>query len=512
MKNSTPKIAIILVAVIVFPTLFFSVYEVNNISKNQQVVDSIYASQLENIVSSLNDFSVNAITNWADKLDKEEILDKNNLESQIGSIIRNYQPIKGVFLSSSSSVFAIYNDTTNVINQLNIDIQHLLVNNDSMTHKLERFISNGWRKMHPVYNNNGVSVFLFALHNTDSTFSLGGFVIDNKDFIAEVLGPKMQSMAQNLFIISISEGNEQLYSSVLNDDDQRVRIEEPMWLFPKFKVGVQLLNDPVEQMVEERTRTNIFLIILMDLVLVIGAWFVFRSIRQQINLAQIKSEFVSNVSHEIKTPLALITMYSETLEMGRIPTEEKKKEYFKVINKEAKRLARMVNKILSFSKIENGKREYSFVETDINEIVSQVVSTYQHHFKNSGFEHEINYAENLPLVKLDEEAIIDAVSNLIDNGMKYSAEIKSIEIKTGVKNSAVFVSVKDSGVGIKDKNQKLIFDKFYRVTDGNLANMAKGSGIGLNIVKNIMEAHSGKITVKSSLGKGSTFTLSFPHI
>jgi two-component system phosphate regulon sensor histidine kinase PhoR len=250
----------------------------------------------------------------------------------------------------------------------------------------------------------------------------------------------------------------------------------------------------------------------MDVVLLMGAWFVYRSLRKEIELAQIKSEFVSNVSHEIKTPLALINMYSETLVLGRIPSEEKKKEYFKVINKEAKRLSRMVNKILNFSKIESGKREYAFIETDLNEIIHEVVSSYQHHFKNSDFKYVISLAENLPLINADAEAISDALTNLIDNAMKYTSANKWIEITSGVRENNAFVEVKDLGIGIHEKEQKLIFDKFYRVTQGNLAHHAKGSGIGLSIVKHIVDAHNGEIALKSSLGKGSVFTMFFPQL
>jgi len=195
--------------------------------------------------------------------------------------------------------------------------------------------------------------------------------------------------------------------------------------------------------------------------------------------------------------------------MGSNTLEEKKIEYYKTINKEARRLLRMVNKILSFSKIESGKREYIFTPTDINEIVDRVISSYQHHFKNSNFTCKLNLAENLPLINVDEEAIIDALNNLIDNAIKYSASIKLIEITTGMKAQRVFVEVKDSGIGIKEKDQALIFDKFYRVTHGNLAHFAKGSGIGLNIVKHIIDSHHGEIEVQSSYGHGSRFTLFF---
>ena len=253
-----------------------------------------------------------------------------------------------------------------------------------------------------------------------------------------------------------------------------------------------------------------FVIIILDIVLLLAAWFVYRAVRQQIRLAQLKSDFVANVSHEIRTPLAIINMYSETLEMDRIKSEEKKHEYYKIINTETNRLSGIVNKILSFSKIESGKREYKFTETDVNEVVEQITNTYQHHFRNKGFTCNFSPGENLPVINSDGEAITDAVINLIDNAIKYSNEEKQIDLTTGQSKRNVFIEVKDYGIGINEKDQKLVFDKFYRATKGDLAYKAKGSGIGLSIVKHIMDAHEGTIDLISEVGKGSRFILNFP--
>ena len=204
-------------------------------------------------------------------------------------------------------------------------------------------------------------------------------------------------------------------------------------------------------------------------------------------------------------------MYSETLEMGRIKDEEKKQEYYRIINTETNRLSGIVNKILNFSKIENGKREYKFEENDLNEIVGQTLHTYQHHFRNKGFTCQFKPAGNLPHIKADREAVTDALINLIDNAIKYSNDKKLIEVTTGLGSNTIFVTVMDYGVGIDEKDQKFIFDKFYRVTHGNLAHKAKGSGIGLSIVKHIMEAHGGSVSLRSNIGDGSSFTLHFPR-
>jgi two-component system, OmpR family, phosphate regulon sensor histidine kinase PhoR len=244
-------------------------------------------------------------------------------------------------------------------------------------------------------------------------------------------------------------------------------------------------------------------------VLIAGIWIVFRNIKQEIELAQIKSDFVSNVSHELRTPLALITMFAETLDMGRVKTEEKKKEYLTIINQETNRLSRIVNKILNFSRMEAGKRTYNITESDLNEVVAGVFETYKFHLQKNGFTFRYIPGDNLPPVRIDPEAASEALINLIDNAMKYSEDVKNVSIFTGQENNYLFIEVQDKGIGISEENQKKIFDKFFRVTSG-LVHNTKGTGLGLTLVKHIMDAHKGKIEVKSEPWKGSSFKLIFP--
>jgi len=516
MNKSIAKIGIILIAVIVFPTLFFSVYEISNISNTQQVVDSIYSSQLSSIVFSLNEYSDDIITRWANTIDESSKRTEIEKDTILSKLLNNNIALDFVFyaddtVQKSCLGFDIFADS--LINY-RLAINKALKENSQELIKLKNYmLKSGYRKIYPLQTSIDTSgILLFGIIKADNEIIICGMVINPDAFIRENLGPKMQNMGQEKFIISVFDkatGLQTYSSDFFNSIDPKYRIKEELWLFKNYEIGIQLNGDPIEKMVNDRTRTNIIMILVMDLILLLGAWFVYRNVKSHIRLAQIRSEFVSNVSHEIKTPLALINMYSETLEMGRVPTEEKIQEYVRVINKEANRLSRMVNKILNFAKIEKGKRKYNFVKTDLNEIVDQIVSTYQHHFKNKGFEYEVNLTNNLPQINIDTEAIIDSINNLIDNAIKYSGDKKFITITTGTEKNKVFVAIKDSGIGIKKKEQKHIFEKFYRVTEGNLALQAKGSGIGLNIVKHIMDAHNGHVDIESEFGSGSVFRLIF---
>lgn len=275
-------------------------------------------------------------------------------------------------------------------------------------------------------------------------------------------------------------------------------------------MGIELKDLTIEDLTRNRIRKNIILLGVMDLILLLGAWLIYRNVSRQVELSQLKSDFVSSVSHEIRTPLALITMYIETLEMGRVKEASKIKEYYTIILNETTRLSRMVNRILSFSQIESNKRKYSFTFSSLNEIVENAAASLKYSIDTRGFMYTFIPENDLPKVKVDREAVTDSLVNLIDNAMKYSTDRKNIIVRTGKTEDHVYLEVEDNGIGISAKDQKYIFDKFFRVTETNLANRVKGSGLGLAIVKQIMNAHEGKIYVRSSPGEGSLFRLSFP--
>jgi two-component system, OmpR family, phosphate regulon sensor histidine kinase PhoR len=235
---------------------------------------------------------------------------------------------------------------------------------------------------------------------------------------------------------------------------------------------------------------------------------VFRNLKKEVDLAQNKADFVSNVSHEIRTPLALISMFAETLEMDRLPSEEKKKEYYSIISKETQRLSGIVNKILNFSQTEANKKRFHLESLHIDTELNGILSTYQFHLRNKGFEYTYSPAGDV-WIYADHEALTEIIINLIDNAIKYSDSDKRIEIDTGVEGIYGFIAVRDYGVGISQADQKHIFDKFYRVSSGNLAK-SRGTGLGLSLVKQLIEAQAGKITVKSQPGKGSEFKIYFP--
>jgi two-component system phosphate regulon sensor histidine kinase PhoR len=233
---------------------------------------------------------------------------------------------------------------------------------------------------------------------------------------------------------------------------------------------------------------------------------VYRNVRAQTELAWAKSAFVSNVSHELRTPLALIRMFAETLEMGRLKDEQKKQEYYRTILRETERLTHLVNNLLNFSRMEAGRKPYQLVPCSMRDIVRDVVTP---HLQHAGFTPVMELPHDDVVVAVDREAIAEALINLLDNAVKYSGPKKYLRVKVTHTANDVRVEVEDQGIGIAPQYHTMIFEAFFRVPSGFVQD-TKGSGLGLSLVKHIMDAHGGRIELESVPDKGTTVRLLFP--
>jgi signal transduction histidine kinase len=231
-------------------------------------------------------------------------------------------------------------------------------------------------------------------------------------------------------------------------------------------------------------------------------------VSKEMSLARLKSDFVSNVSHELRTPLALIRLYAETLEMGRLNSQQKHQEYYQIIRKESERLSALINNILDFSRIEAGRKEYDFRETDLRELVRTTLDSYRYQIEEQGFIFE-EKIESVPPLRVDREAMARSLVNLVNNALKYSADKKYLEVNLYRENGLVNLEVIDHGIGIPRQEQNKIFEKFYRVGDP-LVHNTRGSGLGLSLVRHIVQAHGGQVSVDSIPGQGSKFTIVLP--
>ena len=314
------------------------------------------------------------------------------------------------------------------------------------------------------------------------------------------------------WVIRLSEPTgELLYENAPTKPAERFEVERVM-AAPSFE-GVRLQlryrDRSIEQEVRRLAVAKTALIGFIDLMLLAGLGLVWANVRRELRLSRLKSDFVANVSHELKTPLALIRLYAETLELRRVPSEERKGEYYRVIGKESRRLTQLINNILDFSRIEAGRREYRMVPSDIGAVVRDVVESYRFAIEKLGFSLGLDVADELPPLELDPEAMSQALINLLNNAIKYSPEQKEIQVSVRREADRVLLAVSDRGMGIPRTEQRRIFEKFYRV-ETSLVHTTKGSGLGLALVQHITEAHGGTVEVQSTPGEGSTFTLSLP--
>ncbi|PYS75048.1 MAG: sensor histidine kinase [Acidobacteria bacterium] len=282
-------------------------------------------------------------------------------------------------------------------------------------------------------------------------------------------------------------------------------------VFHGLALGIKFEGTSVEAMGHTWIRNSFIILGFLSLMIVGGLVLTKHMVSKEMAVAKLKSDFVSNVSHELRTPLALIRLYAETLELGRITTQEKKHQYYRIIRKESERLTALINNILDFSRIEAGHKEYEFRETDIADLVRNTLDSYRYQIEQQGFALEEAIDSDLPAVRVDREAIARALVNLVNNALKYSQDEKYLGVKLYRDNGSVKLEVADRGIGIARRDQAKIFEKFYRAGDP-LVHNTKGSGLGLSLVRHITEAHGGEIEVESSPGTGSKFIMSLPLV
>ena len=259
----------------------------------------------------------------------------------------------------------------------------------------------------------------------------------------------------------------------------------------------------IEEFIERRSWIYGIALVLLLLAMFLGVALILRDITREKHLASLRSDFISNVTHELKTPLTSIYMFAESLLLGRVNTTIKKKEYLSIILKESDRLKRMINNILEFSKMEKGKPEYSFVNSNLASILNATIQEMNYWFEKENFDIVTELDENI-YAEIDPQKMEQAISNLLSNAFKYSTNTKKIFIRLLKKADRICIEIEDRGIGIREDQLSRIFEKYYRIEQKE---NISGTGLGLTVVKEIIETHKGKISVSSEFGKGSMFLI-----
>ena len=275
------------------------------------------------------------------------------------------------------------------------------------------------------------------------------------------------------------------------------------FVFTDWTISLQGDFTSPEKWARANFALNMTLSAVLAAVLLGGIALTVRTALREMNLSAMKNEFVSNVSHELRTPLSSIRVFGEFMRRGRVVEQSKVREYGSYIETESRRLTQLINNILDFSRIESGRKVYTFEAADIEEILAGTLSTFSYRLRDKGFDLSYHGPEDpLPEIEVDANAIDRAVANLLDNAVKYSDGDRRIVVDLAQDGNEAVISVSDHGIGIPRDQQERIFERFHRVSTG-LVHDVKGSGLGLSLVRHIAEAHGGQV-IDLDTGKAVT--------
>jgi signal transduction histidine kinase len=277
---------------------------------------------------------------------------------------------------------------------------------------------------------------------------------------------------------------------------------------PLDDMGVQLSMAPLPG--SRRVAYVYAIAVLLVLAGSVGLYAVYRMVAVTVGFAERRSNFVAAVSHELKTPLTAIRMYSEMLRDGIVQGEEKRREYTSTITNECERLTRLINNVLEFSHLEQGTRDLSLVAGAIGPVVEEAARILEPHAKQVGFRLAVEVEPGLPSVRFDRDAVLQVVFNLVDNGLKYArgAEEPVVVLRCGRRDGGVVLSVRDHGPGVPDQHLSKVFEAFYRGGD-EMTRTAKGTGIGLALVKGLAERMGAVVTGRNVDEGGFEVSLRF---
>ncbi len=522
-KSPFTKIIITVIIALFIPVFSYTIFQYSQRNKDEEIIRASYRQQLESILFSINQHCWDVFRSWASTLTTTisamEASGRQDYPEKLRSFIQGQKPIVGaaVRLPNSSTYFAWQARRRGAARNDAVRMDSIIA---AMKPEIEKMIGRareGYLK--PVAHlwssdqTQSTSLLLFPLMTPTvgaSTPPLAALFVDDDVFVGQVVARKFAEINDGTFIFAVRERrSKSILFATEETEEQQFELTETLWLLPHLDLQIKLQGISLEQLSRQRIRTNLIFLSVVDLVLLLGVLYLLRNIKHEMALAKLKTDFVANVSHELRTPLALIRMHAETLEMGRVHSEEKKQHYYRTIMAESARLTQLITNILDFSRIESNRKEYNLSVQDLGKLVRTTLKMYLYHLQQKGFRVQVDVPDDLPPVNIDSEAIRQAFVNLLDNAVKFSPEVKSIDISLQQKDHRIILSVRDHGTGIPEGERRKIFEKFYRV-GSSLVHNTKGSGLGLSLVKHIMKIHGGDVTVDSKVGEGSTFSLIFP--
>ena len=346
-----------------------------------------------------------------------------------------------------------------------------------------------------------------------------GMIIDSEFFREQYLPAAIRRHLDRFFpneaednvIVRVQDGSGDIMFKTRAEPGQGDEIiRSSSYLFADWQLSIQSRHTTPEQWAQRSFRLNLSIMALMSVLVIGGIFIIMQASFRSMKLSRMQTEFVSNVSHELKTPLSSIRVLGELLSSGRVSKPAKVREYGDYIEGESQRLTGLIDDVLDFAAIDSGKKTYRLERADVSKAVAETLQAVELGLQQTGFSIRFDASPREELCALiDKDAISEAVLNLVDNAVKYSGSAREIAVSVDKHQNFVTISVTDYGIGLSAEEAERIFEKFYRVSSGLVHNV-RGSGLGLSISKHIVEAHGGKITVESEPGRGSTFAIHIP--
>lgn len=338
-----------------------------------------------------------------------------------------------------------------------------------------------------------------------------GMVIDFPVYlksISENLIKKLDPVSSINVKVEDENGN-LIFSKVLNQETGYLSFPFPENLPPWNLLLSENKPGFIASLFKTGSGIYLFIFILIALLMVLGFVFIMYTLNVELRLNKLKSDFISNVSHELKSPLTTIRMMTEMLFHNRVQSEERKSAYYTAMLEESEHLSHLIDNILDFSRIDDDRKKYDFTNLALDDLLVKFLESTREMLPEPGFDIRYYHSDRVPVVKVDKNAILQVFYNLVDNAVKFSGTSRQIDISLFSRDDELMFCVKDYGIGISGKDQEKIFDRFYRGDEPQQMGI-KGSGIGLTIVKRIVEAHEGHLTLESKPGEGSTFCVHLP--
>jgi signal transduction histidine kinase len=330
------------------------------------------------------------------------------------------------------------------------------------------------------------------------------------DRVLGILAEGVKGVQDDTVAVQVYDNYGQLIEGDENLADKPFLTLQPGKFFSGFEAAVYFRSNSVfEEAAGRQAAVYIWAGLLVVLLILTSGAIAAQTVGKQIKLNKLKNVFIATVTHELKTPLASMRVLVDTLLEGNYESERTVNEYLRLISKENERLSHLIDNFLTFSRMERNKQAFEISTVSPVEIANAAAEAVRAKFDMNNVRFNVAMDKPLPMIRADKDAMVTVLVNLLDNSYKYSGNDKNIELRIYSADSYVCFSVKDNGIGMTRRQTRKAFDRFYQA-DTSLARRTEGAGLGLSIVKFIVDAHNGRIDVKSELGKGSIFTVKLP--